>query len=313
MLLANDDRPPIPYNFLAKPEVQRFIDKMVTKHHFKRSYVTAVLKDARLDRDTLNRYTGKYKKNSTVGSWERFKAHVLDPETITKAKKFKRKYNTTLQRAAREYQVDPEYIVGFIAVESKFNEYIGDYRLLDSLTTLAFNSNRMKKFFKSELEHFFLMCREEGFDPYKLEGSFAGAIGSIQQVPSVYRSFGMDYDKNGKRDPWSLKDSIGIIAKFMHKKGWRKGRTVAVPARFKGKRYRGLKTGYKRTYTLSKLRRHGVTPKQRFNESKASLLKLRNNTHDELWLGAKNFNVLTRYNASTNYGMAIHKIAQAVK
>lgn len=311
--VANDDRPPIPYNYLAKPEVQRFIDKMVSKYHFKRSYMTAVLKDAKLDRDTLDRYTGRYKKNTTVGSWERFKAHVLDPQTIAKAKKFKRNYKSTLQRAAREYRVDPEYIVGFIAVESKFNEYVGDYRLLDSLSTLAFNNNRMKRFFKSELEHFFLMCREEGFNPYKLEGSFAGAIGSVQQVPSVYRRFGMDYDKNGKRDPWSLKDSIGIIAKFMHNKGWRKGGQVAIPARYKGKRYRGLRTGYKTSYSLSTLRKHGVIPTKRFNEPKASLLKLHNTTHDDLWLGARNFKVLTQYNASTNYGMAIYLIAQAVK
>lgn len=311
--VANDDRPPIPYNYLAKPEVQRFIDKMVSKYHFKRSYMTAVLKDAKLDRDTLNRYTGRYKKNTTVGSWERFKAHVLDPQTIAKAKKFKRNYKSTLRRAAREYRVDPEYIVGFIAVESKFNEYVGDYRLLDSLSTLAFNNNRMKRFFKSELEHFFLMCREEGFNPYKLEGSFAGAIGSVQQVPSVYRRFGMDYDKNGKRDPWSLRDSIGIIAKFMHKKGWKKGAQVAIPARYKGKRYKGLRTGYKTSYSLPTLRKHGIIPMKRFNEPKASLLKLHNTTHDDLWLGARNFKVLTQYNASTNYGMAIYIIAQAVK
>ena len=92
LLIANDDRPPISYNFLAKKEVQNFIDMMVKKYHFKRSYMTSVMKHAKLDRDTLDRYTGKYKVGTTNGSWERYKAHVLDKESLNKAKKFKQKY-----------------------------------------------------------------------------------------------------------------------------------------------------------------------------------------------------------------------------
>lgn len=313
ILIANDDRPPIPHDFLVKKNVQSFINTMVKKYHFKRSYMTKVLKDAKLDRDTLDRYTGRYKVGTTNGPWQRYKAHVLDPVSLAKAKKFKKRYYKTLKRASHQYKVPLEYIVGFIAVESKFGEYTGDYRLLDSLATLAFYPNRMQKFFKAELKHFFLMCREEGFNPYKLEGSFAGAMGSVQQVPSVYRKFGMDYDRDGKKDPWSLGDSIGIIAKFMRKHGWRNGALVAVPADYRGKRYRGLKVGHRRSYSLKTLKKHGVTAQKRFNESQASLLRLRDKNYDELWLGAKNFKVLTRYNNSTSYGMAIHKIAEFVK
>jgi len=313
LLLANDDRPPIEHNFLAKKNVQKFVNSMVKKHHFQRSTITKILKDAKLDRDTLDRYTGRYKVGTTNGSWQRYKAHVLDKSSLAKAKKFKKEYYKTLKRASREYSVPLEYIVGFIAVESKFNEFVGDYRLLDSLTTLAFYPNRMQKFFKSELKHFFLMCREEGFNPYKLEGSFAGAMGSVQQVPSVYRKFGMDYDRDGKRDPWSLKDSIGIIARFMHKNGWNQRGLVAVQATYKGKRFTKLKVGHRKKYSIKTLKKYGIRAKSNFNESKASLLRLRDKNHDELWLGAKNFRVLTRYNNSTSYGMAIHKIAQFVK
>jgi membrane-bound lytic murein transglycosylase B len=312
-LVANDDRPPIPHNFLAKKNVRNFIDNMVRVYHFDRQYLRAVLKDAKLDRDTLDRYTGRYKVGTTNGSWQRYKAHVLDRASLNKAKRFKRKYYQTLKRASREYGVPIDYIVGFIAVESKFNEYTGDYRLLDSLTTLAFYPNRMQKFFRSELKHFFLMCREERFDPYRLEGSFAGAMGSVQQVPSVYRKFGMDYDRDGRKDPWSLRDSIGIIARFMHNNGWNSRGLVAIRARYRGHRFRGLRVGHKRVYSLKTLRKHGVTPISRFNESKASLLRLRGKRGDELWLGAKNFRILTKYNNSTSYGMAIHKIAEYVK
>ncbi len=313
LLTANDDRPPVSYNFLAKKEVTNFINMMVKQHHFKRTYMTSVLSDAKLDRDTLARYTGKYKVGTTNGPWERYKAHVLDPVSLKKAKKFKKKYYKTLLRASKEYKVDMGYIVGFIGVESKFGEYSGDYNVLDALATLAFHKNRMKKFFKAELKHLFLMAREQGYDIRKLEGSFAGAMGMVQQVPSVFRKYGMDYNRDGVKDPWDLEDAIGIIAKFMHKNGWRKGALVAVPTEFKGKRYTKLKTGHRQTLPLTIILKHGIKPLETFNESRAYLLKNRNLSHDDIWLGAKNFHVLTRYNNSTSYGMAIHLIAQSVR
>jgi membrane-bound lytic murein transglycosylase B len=157
------------------------------------------------------------------------------------------------------------------------------------------------------------MAREQGYDIKKLEGSFAGAMGMVQQVPSVFRKYGMDYNHDGVKDPWDLEDVIGIIAKFMQKNGWRKGAQVAVPTKFNGKRYTELKTSHRRTLPLSTILKHGIKPLASFNESKAYLLKNSNLSHDDIWLGAKNFRVLTRYNNSTSYGMAIHLISEAVK
>ncbi len=311
LLLANSDRPPVKHDFLAQKNVQNFIDTMVKKHRFERSYLEKVLGNARLDRDTLARYTGQYKVGTTNGPWERYKAHVLDPVTLAKAKKFKRNYASTLNKASRQYKVPVEYIVGFIAVESKFGEYTGDYRLLDSLSTLAFYPNRMQKFFYSELTHFFLMCREEGFDPYRLQGSFAGAMGCVQQVPSVYRRYGMDYDRDGKKDPWSLKDSIGIIASFMSRNGWRNGTPAAIEAEYRSPI--SIATGHKRKYPLASLTAKGITPKAKFTESTAYLLSVGDKKSREVYLGTSNFRILTRYNNATTYGMAIHKIAEYVK
>ncbi|HHH37914.1 MAG TPA: murein transglycosylase, partial [Epsilonproteobacteria bacterium] len=142
---------------------------------------------------------------------------------------------------------------------------------------------------------------------------FAGAMGCVQQMPSVFRRYAMDYNRDGKKDPWSIEDCIGIIARFMHQKGWKNGKQVAVPAHYKGKRFTKLKTGYKHRYTLTTLKKYGVTPKTTFNRPKTALIKLHNTHRDELWLGAKNFTVLTRYNASSNYGMAIYKIAESLR
>jgi len=218
LLSAHSDRPPVQYDYLSKPNVQRFISMMHRKYGFDTDYLKRTLRHARLDRDTLARYTGKFKKNSTVGSWERFKLHVVNKPTFKKAKAFKKKHYRTLQKAARTYHVDMDYIVGFLGVESNFGDYMGDYNILDALATLAFHPNRMQKFFYSELKHLYLFTREKHYAITKLEGSFAGAMGCVQQVPSVARKFNYDFDGDGA-SVWDMEDCIGSIAKFMHKKG----------------------------------------------------------------------------------------------
>ena len=312
-LLAEEPNPPVPYDFLKKKEVKNFVNMMVKKHHFKRSYINEVLQNAMLDKDTLARYVGKYKANSTNGTWERYKDHVLDPETLALAKEFKKNYYNTLLRAQNEYNIDMDYIVGFMGVESKYGTFTGDYRVLDALATLAFHKNRMKKFFKSEFKNLFLLMREENRDIYSQYGSFAGAMGAVQQVPSVQRKFMVDYNGDGKRDPWDLEDCIGVIAKFMHKKGWVQGAVVAVPTNFNGIRFKKLRTSHKKKFSVSYLKKKGIIPTEPFYESKAYLLKNRNKDHDDIWMAGKNFRVLTKYNNSTSYGMAIHIIAQSVK
>ncbi|SFV67700.1 Membrane-bound lytic murein transglycosylase B precursor [hydrothermal vent metagenome] len=311
--MAKEPISPVEYNFLAKKEVKSFINRMVKRHHFSRAYVTNILKNSKLDQETLDRYTGKHKKGKTDGTWERYKNHVLDPISLQKAKDFKQNYYQTLARASEEYSVDLDYIVAFIGVESKFGEYTGDYHIIDALTTLAFHKNRMKKFFKSELENLFLLSREENRAIEDMYGSFAGAMGCVQQVPSVQRKFGMDYNMDGIKDPWDLEDCIGIIASFMNRKGWTKGGVVAVPTNFKGKRFKKLKTSHKRKYSTKVLRKYGIKPIEPFNEKKAYLLKTKSKTHDDIWMGGKNFRVLTKYNNSTSYGLAIYLIAESIK
>ena len=312
-LIAKEPIPPIEYNFLAKKEVTRFINRMVKKYHFERSYVHNVLKNAKFDKETLDRYRGRHKKGKTDGTWERYKAHVLDPISLQKARDFKNNYYPTLQRASDIYDVDMDYIVAFIGVESKFGEYMGNYHVIDALATLAFHKNRMKKFFKSELENLFLLSREESRPIDGMYGSFAGAMGCVQQVPSVQRRFGMDFNNDGIKDPTDVEDCIGIIAKFMNKKGWRRGHVVAVHTNFKGKRFKKLKTSHKKRYSIKTLQKYGINPIEPFDESKAYLLKTRNRTHDDIWMAGRNFRVLTKYNNSTSYGLAIHLIAQSVK
>jgi membrane-bound lytic murein transglycosylase B len=314
LLIANDDRPPIAYDYLAKKEVKKFIDMMVKKHNFDRAYVTDMLRHAKLDRDTLVRYTGKYKVGSTNGSWERYKAHVLDDVSLQKAVNFKKEYYTTLSRASKLYDIDMNYIIGFMGVESKFGEYTGDYNVLDALASLAFHKNRMKRFFKSELEHLFLLSYEKRYNIRTLEGSFAGAMGCVQQVPSMGRKHRSDFNNDGITDPWDIEDCIGSIAKFMHKHKWKNGMPAAMKTSWKGGRYtKDLKPSLKKKRSLKTIQKYGIKPIQKFPESSAYLLKTRNTSHDDLYLGTSNFSVLRRYNNATTYGIAIHLIAEHVK
>ena len=310
--MSNNDRAPVAYNYLAKKEVMIFINMMVNTYHFKRSYMTSVLRHAKLDRDTLARYSGRFKSNTTVGSWERFKLHVVNEKMFKKARKFKKDHYKTLKKAQRLYKVDMNYIVGFLGVESQFGTYTGDYSILDALATLAFHPNRMKKLFKSEIKHLFLFAREKGYTITKLEGSFAGAMGCVQQLPSIARKFNDDFDGDGA-SVWDIEDCIGSIAKFMHSKKWRKGAITVVATKYTGKRFTRLKTSRKRMLSLTTIRKSGVKPLEHFPYAKAYLLKTRSKKQDNVWLGGTNFRVLTQYNNSTNYGVAIHLIAQSIQ
>jgi len=268
---------------------------------------------ANLRYDVLARYKAPKKTHKTDASWARYRKNVLKTSRIKRAKAFMKRYSKELKKAEKTYNVDKEYIVAFIAIESNFCSYTGNYVVYDVLYTLANCQNRMQNFFQQELKALKRLSALQDKDIRSYKGSFAGAMGCVQQLPSVYLKYSVDFDHDGKKDLYSLVDCIGTIANFMKKNGWQKGATVTVRARYKGSRYSGLETGYNRLYDLKTLKKHGITPRKKIKEKVVSLLQLRDIDHDELWLGCKNMRVLTAYNHSTNYGMAIYKFAQRLK
>jgi membrane-bound lytic murein transglycosylase B len=312
-LFANDDRPPVAYDYLAKPQVRRFIETMHRTYGFDKSYLRRVFRQAKLDRDTLARYTGRFKKNSTVGTWERFKLHIVNEESFDQARTFYKKHRRTLEKAARRYGVDAAYIVGFIGVESRYGTYTGDYDVLSALATLAFHPNRKQRFFQNELKHLFLFAREKGYDITKLEGSFAGAMGCVQQVPSVARKFNVDFDGDGA-SVWDMEDCIGSIANFMHKNGWKKGLPAAVKARLLPRAdLRTIPVNRSKRVALSTLEHHGIVPRENFPQSSAYVMRVGAKGVYDYFLGTSNARILRRYNNSVNYVVAIHLIADAIR
>jgi len=299
-------------DYLSKKEVQRFIATMVTKYGFEKYHLDYLFRRALFDQDTLNRYKGRHRPNTTDGSWVRYKTKLLNPTSFSYYRSKKWQYNATLQRASREFGVPANILVGFLAVESRFGKYTGDYRVWNVLTTLAFFKNRKQKYFRSELKHFLLMCRAKDYDPLLVKGSFAGAMGAVQQMPSIMQKFLIDYNRDGKKNPWDIEDAIGSVANFLHQKGWQRNGEIAVKSTFGGKRFKRLHTGYNRKYALARLKKEQIEPQSHFKTQMPYLIKLRDSDRDEIWLGAANFRVITRYNPSSNYAMAIYKISKGL-
>jgi membrane-bound lytic murein transglycosylase B len=300
-------------DYSRHPRAKAFVATMHKKHRFDTRYVLNLLKQAKHQPKTLARYRGLHKVGMTDFSWHRYKSKILIPESIALGRKFMHKNKKWLRKASRTYGISPAIITAFIRVESKFGLFGSEYNVWDNLVTLAFNPNRKQKFFRGELEKVLILARREHLDPLKLRGSFAGAMGCVQQVPSMYLRHGTDLDGDDRRDPNSMADCIGSIAAFLHRQKWNNRIPTVVRASYPGKRFRALKSGYRTRYPMTTLRAHGIRPRKPFPFKQAYIAKVRDTAYDELYLGTRNYRIITRYNASARYAVTIALYAEAMK
>lgn len=293
----------------------RLVDKLVREEGFNRAYLEGVL--SRVERqpwiiDLMNKAKPR-KSTGPTGAWTRYRAKFLTADNIANGVSFWRRHESTLRRAQAEYGVPPEYVVAIIGVETRYGGYTGKDRVIDALATLAFDYPRRSEFFTGELEAFLIMSRGEGFDPFKPRGSYAGAMGLGQFMPSSFHQWAVDFDGDGKRNLWNAVDAIGSVANYFASHGWREGEPVAVRARASGSNARAMAAGYDTSYSLDALSRDGIVSIARLDEDgKVSLIRLDAKGGYEYWLGLKNFYVITRYNHSNYYAMAVHQLARAV-
>jgi membrane-bound lytic murein transglycosylase B len=300
------------YDFLGNREVQSFIQEMQNRHGFSESYLKDIFAKAKYKKFVHSRYTVPKRSYRSDASWDRYAKHIVVPLMFKRAKKFKKANYKLLSKIAREYRVPINLIVAVAGVESNFGRNFGKFAIFDALTTLAFFKNRKKAFFKYELEQYLLFCREKKSSVFKFKGSFAGAMGWVQQLPSVNRKYGVDYNHDGVSNPWDKADALATIANFLRTNGWDKSKMVAIPASFKGKKFRVVESGFDKQYSLRELKRLGLTFGS-FEQNDATLAVLLSKKQDEVWLGAKNFDILTHYNNSVNYAMALYKISTSFK
>lgn len=296
-----------------RPEVQQFIHEMVKEHGFTRADMVQILNQARFQPGIIDAMNRPYEKKS----WDIYQNLFLTSERVRKGMRFWRQNQSTLQSVQAKYGVPAEIIVAIIGVETLYGERQGNHRVLDALTTLAFDYPKRSKFFTNELKEYLLLCREHQVSPNTYVGSYAGAIGKPQFMPSSYRFYAVDYSGNGQRDLiGDNQDVIASVANYLHRHGWKFDAMVAQQAKIEGKGYQQFNTKAKKaTYAYQKLIAAGIKPlgADAKHPEKAGLIELEVAQGKEYWLTYPNFYVITRYNVSPQYALAVYLLAQKLK
>jgi membrane-bound lytic murein transglycosylase B len=314
-------------DYARYPELAKFIDSIHQKYGISPEYLKGLFSQAKRKNWTLDYLrksdadagltpgsTSPLPVKPSKGSWTRYRSKFLGERHINGGVAFARKYHNTLQKATQTYGVPSEYIIGILGVETSYGGFVGNHRIIDALTTLAFDYPRRADYFRGELENFLVMTARERIDPSKPVGSFAGAMGLGQFMPSSFLNWAVDFNGDGKKDLWNPEDAIGSVANYFAKHGWQPGKPVVTRAKLKTNQPLNIEFGLKTRYLLPELNKAGVYPAEpcACNDT-LNLLLLRHETHDEYRLGHPNFYVITRYNQSTHYAMAIHELAQTIK
>ncbi|MGV3344680.1 lytic murein transglycosylase B [Enterobacteriaceae bacterium LUAb1] len=301
-------------DFANNLAAEQFIDRMVHKHNFDRQQLYDFFSQAKR-LDYVLRLMEKQAPSTTIphgpnGAWIRYRNKFITPGNVQNGVVFWNQYQDALQRAWKVYGVPPEIIVGIIGVETRWGRVMGKTRILDALATLSFNYPRRADYFSGELETFLLMTRSEKDDPLMLCGSFAGAMGYAQFMPSSFQAFAVDFNHDGHTNLWDPEDAIGSVAHYFQQHGWRKGDAVAIPATGQAP---GLEQGFNTHYSPARLAAAGLSPQSALgSHDEVSLLRLDLGTSYQYWYGLPNFYAITRYNHSTHYAMAVWQLGEAV-
>ncbi|PIJ50501.1 murein transglycosylase B [Erwinia sp. OLTSP20] len=302
-------------DFAGNSAAQAFVTKMVNEHVFDRVQLEGTLSATRrLDwvLDYMERQAPSYQgPPGPNGAWLRYRKKFITPDNVQNGVQFWNQYQEALDRAWQTYGVPPEIIVGIIGVETRWGRVMGKTRIVDALATLAFDYPRRGKYFASELETFLLMARKEGDNVLDLRGSFAGAMGYGQFMPSSYQQYAVDFNHDGHVNLWDPIDAIGSVAHYFSAHGWQPGGAVAIAASGQVPR---LVSGFNTRYLPASLIAAGLTPQGSLGDVKqVSLIKLDMGDYYQYWFGLPNFYVITRYNHNTHYAMAVWQLGLAVR
>ena len=299
---------------LDAAEVSRFIADMQTRHGFDVASLNALFAHA----ERLDSVLAAISKPAEYKLWYDYRPIFLTRQRIDGGVTFWRAQESALTAAATASGVPAEIIVAIIGVETAYGANTGSYRVLDALATLAFQYPKRAPFFRSELENFLLLAREEGIDPLLPKGSYAGAMGLPQFMPSSFRSYAVDFDADGHRDIWrNPRDAIGSVGNYLKAHGWRAGEPIATPAAQSTANAQQVSDAVDLKHTLLEYAALGVRPLEtlgaRTDNVPAMLLAYESSpTATEYWLGLRNFYAITRYNRSPKYALAVTQLAEAI-
>ncbi len=249
-----------------------------------------------------------------VKQWKEYRPIFITQSRVDKGVEFWQENQVALQRAEQEYGVPAEIIVAIIGVETIYGGNTGGHRVIDALSTLAFDYPPRAPFFRQQLKEYLLLTREEQVDPLSLTGSYAGAMGLPQFMPGSFRAYAVDFDDDGRIDIWTNPtDAVGSVANYFIKHGWQPGQQVVIRADIKNaeRAKQGLSDNLDPKITVQQLQKLGWTPRTALDKKrKVTAFRLEAEQGDEYWIGLANFHAITRYNRSVMYAMAVNELAE---
>lgn len=303
-------------DYTSRPDVRLFIDTMRDEHGVDSADLERILGDVR-HQPVVVRLIGPEPSSlpSAARSYPAYRAKFLTPDLVDAGTRFWSQHEEHLRRAEAEFGVAPEVILGILGVETAFGRNKGSFRAIDALATIAFDGTRRQEYFRDELKELLLLARETGIDPLRVKGSYAGAMGLPQFMPSSYRKFAVDYDGDGIIDLLdNPADSIGSIASYMKAFGWVPGEKPTAPVRLAPGTEADLVSGLERVHDLLEVQGKGVVFSGRDPPpGLISIFELPTPGKPSKFVaGFTNFEVVTRYNRSTFYAYAVLELADAI-
>ena len=306
-------------DYTSRADVVQYMDELVAEHDFSRDELRALFRSAQKKQSILDAIARPAERSL---KWHEYRRIFLQQPRIEQGLEFWENNAGVLADAEAQFGVAPEYVVAILGVETRYGRVAGSYRVVDALATLAFDYPPRAKFFRKELTQYLLLAREEGKNPLDLKGSYAGAMGYGQFIPSSYRAYAIDFDGDGLRDIWGNEtDAIGSVANYFSRHGWQNNDEVVVQVEVEGDRLAGLaNSSLNLEHTVGELQSLGLKLDLKqtggdadFASRKAALFRMELEDGSEYWLGLNNFYVITRYNRSRLYALAVHQLGQAIK
>jgi membrane-bound lytic murein transglycosylase B len=306
-------------DYSTRSEIREFIGQMVEKHQFDNDELMRVFSQVKHSDVIVRLMTpGTPGPSGVRRSWHNYRERVLDPLRQREGARFWREHEGAIRRAAEQYGVPEEIIVGIIGVETIYGRITGDFRVIDALSVLTFDYTRRAEFFRGELEQFLLFARENNLDMLNVRGSFAGAIGLPQFMPSSIRRYAVDFDGDGRIDlRRSATDAIGSVARFLAEHGWQRGQATHYSLRHDNEARLAplIQAGVLPSFTRADLQEFGVVADAMMaDDMKVALIDLPNAADPvSYYLGTMNFYAITRYNRSSFYAMSVIELGRVLR
>lgn len=292
------------------PTVQAFIADMTDHYGFAKDKLTAVFSQVKKQQAILDLIAKPAEKAKL---WKEYQPIFLTQKRVDEGVVFWKNNAEALALAEKQYGVPAQIIVAIIGVETFYGRNMGSWPVLDALATLSFDYPPRSEFFSKQLKEYLLMTREEQLDPLTLKGSYAGAMGMCQFMPGSFRAYAVDFDNDGHIDIWNNPtDAIGSVANYFKEHGWQQGQPTVLQVQVTGDKVaNGLSAGLALDKTAAQLNQAGwLLPKQLASDTPLIAFRLDGKEGDEYWVGLRNFEVITRYNRSVMYSLAVYQLSE---